>query len=190
MKRRTKNTKFYFLVFLLLLHVGCTQSSNVDPEKTAQIARDILTDSLKTGSESTRSAIVDLTSTMDAKEAAPLLVIALEDRQTRISEKAMKQIITFKDPTTKSIIREQLGDNFDNELIEILIEIESDDIDENINKGLRSLNPSERAVAIELYGKYKGENGREKLTEFLEAEEPIVRTKAQIALARLGDESA
>ncbi|MBU1022856.1 HEAT repeat domain-containing protein, partial [bacterium] len=120
----------------------------------------------------------------------PLLVIALEDRQTRISEKAMKQIITFKDPTTKSIIREQLGDNFDNELIEILIEIESDDIDENINKGLRSLNPSERAVAIELYGKYKGENGREKLTEFLEAEEPIVRTKAQIALARLGDESA
>lgn len=190
MKKNHHIILFILVLSILFIPFACTQSVAHDPEKIAQTARDILTEFLKTGSESNRSMIVDMTAYMDSKEASPLLMIALEDRQDRISSKAMAQIITFKDPSTKSIIREELGEDFNNKLIEILIELESDDLDENINKGLRSLNPSERASAIELYGKYKGDDSREKLAEFLNDEESIVQLKARIALARLGDESA
>lgn len=182
--------EFLMLLFLVSVLIGgCEQSANVDPELTAQTSREILSDGIKTGTESTRQVIVLLTSSMNAAEALPLLEIAIKDRQSKIADLAMTRLLFFRDPSSKDIIREKLGTDFDSELIDILIELGADDIDENIEKGMRSLLSNDRAAAVELYGKYKGSDAEEKLRSYLDDEGAIVRVKAKIALARLGDES-
>ncbi|MCD6217805.1 HEAT repeat domain-containing protein [bacterium] len=168
---------------------GCEQSASVDPELAAQTAREILSDGIKTGPESTRKMIVKLTSSMEVDEALPLLDIAINDRQSKIVETAIKRLIFFHDPSSKDIIRDELGTGFDSELIDTLIELGADDIEENIEKGMRSLTPLDRAEAVEMYGKYKGSGAEEKLRIYLDDNEAIVRIKAKTALARLGDES-
>ncbi len=176
-----------FLVSLLIS--GCEQSASVDPELAAQTAREILSDGIKTGTESTRKTVVTLTASMEVDEALPLLEIAMNDRQSKIVETAKTRLIFFRDPSSKELIRDELGTGFDSELIDILIELGADDIDENIEKGMRSLTPLDRAEAVEMYGKYKGSDAEEKLRSFLDDEDIIVQVKARIALARLGDES-
>lgn len=176
-----------FLVSVLLS--GCEQSASVDPELAAQTAREILSDGIKTGTEANRKTIVTLTSSMEVDEALPLLEIALNDRQSKIVETAMTRILFFRDPSSKDLFRDELGTGFNSELVDILIELGADDIDENIEKGMRSLTPKDRGEAVEMYGKYKGSGAEEKLRSYLDDEDAIVRVKARIALARLGDES-
>lgn len=176
------------LVLIVLIIMGCEQTVKVDPAEASKTAHDILDDGIRTGSESTRQTIVRLASSMEVDEALPLLNTALTDRQPKIVESALARIINFQDPSSLEIIRAELGNTYDRELIDILIDLEADDIEENIKKGMRGLDQNNRGFAVEQYGKYIGSDAEETLIKYLDDDNYIVQVKSRLALARLGNE--
>jgi len=177
------------LLVLTAVMIGCT-SAPIDTKQLAEKSRAILNDQVKSGSKQNRETIVRLTGGMVDEEAIPLLNQALKDIEPGIVDKAMEKVIEKKNTATRDEIRAKLGDKFDSKLIEILIELKSEDIDANIEKGLQSLRPNERALAVELLGKYKGKLAIDRLKQFANDPSDAVRLKAKVALARVGDDEA
>ena len=182
---KKKSIAIVLAVFLAAIF-GCT-SGSMDTTKLAEKSRAILNDQVKNGTQKTRETIVRLTGGMVDSEAVPLLRQAFKDMQPAVVDKAIDKAIEKKYPETRDEIRARLGDKFDTKLLEILIELKATDIDANIEKGLQSLRPNDRAFAVELLGKYKGKLAEDRLKEYANDPNELVRMKAKLALARNGD---
>jgi HEAT repeat protein len=175
------------LIAVLMLMIGCSNEPKIDNSALRTEAFNMLVETIKNGSLEERQASTTAASALRDETAVEILKISVEDQDQEIADKSMRKITLLKQPSTKDMLRAELGDSFDQFLIEALIEFGANDLDANIEKGLKSLRPNERAAAVELLGKYKKEAAAERIRGYLNDEELIVRIKAVHALGRLGD---
>lgn len=172
---------------MILLVAGCVMQS-VNSSDLAEKSRTLLSDQVKNGSRDARETVVRLTGGMVESEAVPLLQVALNDPESNIVKKTIEKLIEIKNPLAEPSKRKDLADRFDPDLIDTLIDLGAKDLDANIELGLTSTLPVNRARAVELLGKYKGEEAEERIRTFLNDEDSTVVLRTKVALARLGDE--
>lgn len=186
----TRKSTLLLLIAVLMLMIGCSSEPEIDNAALRSEAFNLLVETVKTGSLDERKETYNTATGLRDAIAVEIIKISTEDQDKEIAEKSMQKITLLKQPSTKDMIRKKLGDGFDQISIEALIEFGADDLDENIEKGLKSLRPNERAAAVELLGKYQKEQAADRIREYLNDEELIVRIKAIHALGRLGDKTA
>jgi HEAT repeat protein len=178
---------FVLISFMMPVVSGCSSEPKINTDEAISKARGILNDNVKEGSRATRDTIVRLTGGMVAEEALPLLEITVKDPDSAISDKSLKKILEFRDPSSAAILKEKLGDKYDQSILDVLVEVKSEGIVPNIEKGLKSLRPLDRASAITSLQKIEGEKAKEQIRQFVQDEELIVQLKAKHALIALGE---
>lgn len=174
------------ILFTIATSSGCAVAP-ISSSELAKQSRDILLEQMKNGNRSVRLAIIDLTGGMAEEEAIPLWELGLKDPDQSIVKKTLEKLVEFKNPMAIPEKKKELADRFNADIIETLIELGAKDLDSNIELGLTSTNPTNRARAVELLAKYKGKDAEDRLRAFLKDDAPIVGLKAKAGLAKLGD---